>query len=67
MANYSQWQYPAKAEPVFVPAVVVTPPEVTAGVASGAAVGVGFSPSDESKKRDIDIALAIGVWLVFRE
>ncbi len=63
MANYSHWQYPAKAEPVFVPAVVVPPPRVR----SGAAVGLPFAVPDEHKKRDIDIAVAVGIWLVFRE
>ncbi len=66
MANYYHWQYPAKAEPVFVP--VVEPVEVPLPrVASGAAGGVGFPEADETKKRDVDIAVAVGVWLMFRE
>jgi len=49
--------------PPVEPPVVVPPPRVT----SGAAVGIGFPRADENKKRDIDIAVAVGVWLVFME
>lgn len=96
MANYFHWQYPAKTEPVFVPApvpsmdgwftqlsqpLVLPPVPATEGAPQlaidpttfriralgGAAVGLGFPHDGGTKKRDIDIAVAVGVWMVFGE
>ena len=63
-ASAATCQVATFAPPVEPP--VVVPP---ARVRSGAAVGLPFAvPSaDEQKKRDVDIAVAVGVWLVFME
>ncbi len=56
----------------FAPPVVppVVPPIIVAPGGGGPALGPGFRrPEDlrDKKKRDVDIAIAVGVWLVFME